>query len=151
MRIHPAPPAIGKTRRYYDEKKEPPAEGGSQTVDKPCFAKEPSRMGGCEGGRESPCTFNLRKNRNIFQCFGFCFSSCRHFVDSLKPPPVSGGGFCILYGNTDLPFRPAGIPRRCRSFRAGVHAGVGIRVSLCGNPDCRGAARLAMTGFRALS
>ncbi len=40
-------------------------------------------MGGCEGGRESPCTFNLCKNRNIFQCFGFCLSSCRHFVDGL--------------------------------------------------------------------
>jgi hypothetical protein len=48
-------------------------------------------MGGCEGGRESPCTFNFRKNRNIFQCFGFCFSSCRHFVDSLRAAESIGG------------------------------------------------------------
>ena len=27
--------------------------------------------------------FNLSKNRNIFECFCFCLSSCRHFVDSL--------------------------------------------------------------------
>ena len=55
-----------------------------QTVDKPCFAMEKACMGGCEGGRESPCTFNSCKNRNIFRCFGFCLSSCRHFVDSLN-------------------------------------------------------------------
>jgi len=71
-----------------------PAAGGSvQTVDKPCFVKETFCMGGCEGGRESPCTFNLRKNRNIFECFGFCFSSCRHFVDSLNTPAAGGSVF----------------------------------------------------------
>ena len=48
-----------------------------QTVDKSRFAKATPCMGGCEGGRESPCTFQSCKNRNIFQCFGFCFSSCR--------------------------------------------------------------------------
>jgi len=40
---------------------------------------------GCEGGRESPCTVNICKNRNIFQYFGFCCSICRRFVDRLRP------------------------------------------------------------------
>ena len=29
-----------------------------QTVDKPLCCLEKPRMGGCEGGREAPCTFN---------------------------------------------------------------------------------------------
>ena len=31
--------------------------------------------------------FNLCKNRFFFECFCFCFSSCRHFVGSLKIAP----------------------------------------------------------------
>ena len=46
-----------------------------------------------EGIGYSLSQFNLCKNRNIFECFCFCLSSCRHFVDSLKTAALSGGGF----------------------------------------------------------
>ena len=60
-----------------------------QTVDKPCFAKVPSCMGGCEGGREAPCTFNSRKNRNIFNVSVFAVH------EKFTNPPAGEGR--ILY------------------------------------------------------
>ncbi len=47
-------------------------------------------MGVCAGGRESPCTFNLRKNRNTFRCFGFCLSSCRQLERSGNTRRIPG-------------------------------------------------------------
>ena len=48
-----------------------------------------------EGIGYSLSQFNLSKNRNIFECFCFCLSSCRHFVDSLKHPRQPPGGIFI--------------------------------------------------------
>ena len=75
-----------------------------------------------------PFTFNLCQNGNFFGSFHFGVSSCRHFVDSLRPDafgvrPQSLSGFMgrPVQAASKKPARPAG-PGRSREApgRAGL-------------------------------
>ncbi len=75
----------------------------------------------------TPFTFNTCKNGNFFGSFHFCFSSCRHFVDSLKKAagsPLRGlpaAFFAVLFDYLAAFF--------ARSHRAVNAAGSWIAVS----------------------
>ena len=56
----------------------------SQTVDKPIQSKSDSHGESARGDGNPLSRYNLCKNGNFFGSSHFCFSSCRHFVDSLK-------------------------------------------------------------------
>ena len=92
-----------------------------QTVDKPIQSKSDLHGESARGDGNPLSRYNLCKNGNFFGSSHFCFSSCRHFVDSLRRGisprlPVSNFDRTFLRRSFTAPRMP---PRPyCRSSAA---------------------------------